>query len=207
MKRPDRDVLARAAARLVHGSELVWGRRSEALAAWVRAGRRDDLTGWRAALGPAARLAILGAAGWLASRLVRARPMLMWMLAAGWLIAAWRASRPASGEDVKDSQEEEEEEGEQAPDDAGPEAVRQLLADLIEDRPGVHLSTVLSHLQEKGLGEGWEVAELRARLEAQGVPVRRSVKVDRRVAYGVHRDDLSAPTETPSPATADDRAA
>ncbi|MFJ1995302.1 hypothetical protein [Streptomyces asiaticus] len=192
------------ADRLARGSSIVWQRRSEALAAWVRAGRRDDLTGWRAVLGPAFRLAILGAAGWLAARIVRARPVLMWALAIGWLVAAWRASRPAPDEEGEDASEDEPDQARAVP---GPEAVRQLLATLIGDRPGVHLSAVLTHLQERGLGEGWEVAELRARLEAQGVPVRRSVKVDRRVAYGVHRDDLQAPAEAPSPGAADDRAA
>ena len=198
--RPDRDALVRAAERLAHGTELVWQRRSEALAAWVRGGRRDDLTGWRAALGPAFRLALLGAAGWLVARGVHARPVLMWVVVSGWLVAAWRASRPASGEEAEDATEEDPE---QPPAEANPEAVRQLLADLIGDRPGVHLSTVLAHLHERGLGEGWEVADLRSRLEALGVPVRRSVKVDRRVAYGVHRDDLPAP----APAEAADRAA
>ncbi|WP_262705531.1 MULTISPECIES: hypothetical protein [Streptomyces] len=188
------------ADRLARGSSIVWQRRSEALATWVRAGRRDDLTGWRAVLGPAFRLAVLGAAGWLVARIVRARPMLMWALAAGWLIAAWRASRPTTDEETEDASEDEPEQG---PAVSGPEAVRQLLADLIGDRSGVHLSAVLSHLQERGLGEGWEVAELRSRLEAQGVPVRRSVKVAGRVAYGVHRDDLPAP----SPSEAADRAA
>ncbi|MEU9792897.1 hypothetical protein AB0E27_20105 [Streptomyces sparsogenes] len=203
-RRPDRDALVRAAERLVHGTDLVWQRRSEALAAWVRGGRRDDLTGWRAALGPAFRIAVLGAAGWLAARLVRARPAFMWVLAAGWLIAAWRASRPASGEDVEEAAEDEPE---QVPPPADPTAVHQLLAEAIGDRPGVHLSTLLAHLQERGQGEGWQVADLRARLEALGVPVRRSVKVDRRVAYGVHRDDLPTPATAPSPAEAAERAA
>ncbi|NUH35278.1 hypothetical protein HUF15_00590 [Streptomyces samsunensis] len=200
MKRPAHDSLARVAGRLARGSELVWQRRSEALAAWVRAGRRDDLTGWRAMLGPAFRLAILGGAVWLVARLVRARPVLMWAFAVGWLVAAWRASRPAPDEEGEDASEDEPEQGPAA---ADPNAVRRLLADLIGDRPGVRLSAVLAHLQARGLGEGWEVAELRARLEAQGVPVRRSVKVAGRVAYGVHRDDLPAP----SPSEAADRAA
>ncbi|MEU8473743.1 hypothetical protein [Streptomyces hygroscopicus] len=195
-----RDIPRALTERLARGSSIVWQRRSEALATWVRAGRRDDLTGWRAVLGPAARLALLGAAGWLAARIIRARPVLMWALAAGWLIAAWRASRPAPDEDAEDGPEDESEQGPAA---ADPDALRRLLADLIGDRPGVHLSAVLAHLQEHGQGEGWEVAGLRARLEAQGVPVRRSVKVAGRVAYGVHRDDLPAP----SPGEAADRAA
>ncbi|MGW1104264.1 hypothetical protein [Streptomyces sp. NPDC002540] len=68
-----------------------------------------------------------------------------------------------------------------------------LVRDLIGDHPGVHLSTLLTHLRKHGQGESWEVSNLRARLPLLGIPVRRSVKVARRVAYGVHRDDLPQP--------------
>ncbi|MBP8532373.1 hypothetical protein [Streptomyces sp. MK37H] len=192
--------LRRAANRIRTGSAIVAQRRAKWAAAWCRKSYRDDLTGWKAALGPIVRAVVLAGAGVVVCLVVRARPWLMWVLTAGWLIAAWRASRPASSEDVEDASDDEPE---QAPLVPGLEAVRQLLADLIGDRPGVHLSAVLAHLQEHGQGEGWEVAELRSRLEAQGVPVRRSVKVAGRVAYGVHRDDLPAP----SPGEAADRAA
>ncbi|MEU5608437.1 hypothetical protein AB0H03_06715 [Streptomyces sparsogenes] len=188
--------LRRAAARLSTGSALVARGGAARAAAWCRKSYRPDLTGWRAALGPAVRVVLLGGAAWLLYRVVRARPALMWLLAAGWLIAAWRATRKTPTEAAEDEPEE-------GPAAADPDAVRQLLVEAIGDRPGVHLSTLLAHLQERGQGEGWQVADLRARLEALGVPVRRSVKVDRRVAYGVHRDDLPAP----SPAEAADRAA
>ncbi|MER8158146.1 hypothetical protein [Streptomyces sp. NPDC094472] len=192
--------LRRAANRIRTGSAIVAQRRANWVAAWCRKGYRDDLTGWKAALGPIVRAVVLAGAGAVVCLVVRARPWLMWVLTAGWLIAAWRASRSASDEDAKDTPEDEPEQGPAA---ADPAAVRRLLADLIGDRPGVHLSAVLAHLQGRGLGEGWEVAELRSRLEAQGVPVRRSVKVAGKVAYGVHRDDLPAP----SPGEAADRAA
>lgn len=188
--------LRRAAARLRTGSALLARGGAARAATWCRKSYRDDLTGWKAALGPAVRVVLLGGTAWLLIRIVRARPALMWLVAAGWFVAAWRATRKAPAEAAED----EPEEGPAAPD---PGAVRQLLVEAIGDRPGVHLSTLLAHLQEQGQGEGWAVADLRARLEALGVPVRRSVKVDRKVAYGVHRDDLPAP----SPAEAADRAA
>lgn len=192
--------LRRAAARLRTGSALLARGGADRAAAWCRKSYRDDLTGWKAALGPAVRVLLLSGAGWLLVRIVRARPTLMWVLAAGWLIAAWRATRKTPAEAAED----EPEEGPAAPD---PNAVRQLLVEAIGDRPGVHLSTLLAHLQEHGQGEGWTVADLRARLEALKVPVRRSVKVAGRVAYGVHRDDLPKAAEAPSPADAADQAA
>ncbi|WP_413102232.1 hypothetical protein [Streptomyces sp. Inha503] len=194
----------RHVARVPAGGERIARRVGPSLAAWCRKSYRHDLTGWKAGAGPALRaLLLLGLAAGLAW-LVRTWPKLLWVLVPGALLAAWYAGRTAHAEDAEDAPANESEKGPSAVD---PDAVRQLLADLIGDRPGVHLSAVLAHLQERGLGEGWEVAELRARLEVQGVPVRRSVKVAGRVAYGVHRDDLPTPAETPSPGEAAERAA
>jgi len=184
-----------AADRIARGSSIVYRRRVDALEAWVRAGRRDDLQGWRAALGPLVRLAMLGAVAAVLYGVLRAVPWLMWLLTGAWLRAAWRAGKAPAEAD-----EEDAEEGPAAP---GRDAVLALLTELIADRPGVHLSTVLARLQETGRGEGWTVSDLRARLAALGVPSRRSVKVDKRVSWGVHRDDLPAP----SPADRDEVAA
>lgn len=184
---------ASAAQRLATGHAALQHRTLTALTAWVRRGRRDDLEGLAAALGCWLRLAILGAAGAGLFLLVRSRPRLMWILAALWVLAAWRAAaapRPA------------EEAAPETPEAAPVEPLLDLLRAFIGIRPGVHLSTLLEHLQKHGQGEGWTVADLRARLEACGVPVRRSVKVDGRVAYGVHRTDVPAP----SPAPADEAA-
>lgn len=174
-----------AADRLARGSATVYRRRADALQAWVCAGRRDDLTGWRAALGPIARMTILAAVAAVLYGVLRAVPWLMWLLTGAWLRAAWKAGRAPA--------EDEEEAPGDTPVEPGRDAVLTLLQTLIADRPGVHLSTVLAHLQQAGQGEGWTVADLRARLAALGVPSRRSVKVDRRVSWGVHRDDLPAP--------------
>lgn len=171
-----------AADRIARGSSIVYQRRADALEAWVRAGRRDDLDGWRAALDPLVRLAMLAAAAAVLYGIVRAVPWLMWLLTGAWLRAAWKA-----GKNPADTADED------APGEPGRDAVLALLTELIADRPGVHLSTLLAHLQQHGQGEGWEVGDVRSRLAALGVPARRSVKVAGRVAWGVHRDDLPAP--------------
>ncbi|MEU4168882.1 hypothetical protein AB0F46_18640 [Streptomyces sp. NPDC026665] len=87
------------------------------------------------------------------------------------------------------------------------EAVRRLLLDLIGEARGVHLRTVLAHLQEHGQWEGRTVAELRVHLEALGIPVRPKVKVGKVPTRGVLRADVdalsplaeTAPSPTSSP--------
>ncbi|MDV5145916.1 hypothetical protein R1T08_17290 [Streptomyces sp. SBC-4] len=194
------DVAARhgVAQRLADGSRALYRRRADALTAWVAAGRRDDLTGWRAALGPLVRLALVGALAFVAYRIVRAVPWLMWLAAGGWALAAWRAGGrlQPTVEELQDAPEE---------DPAG--AAVTLLRKVLADRPAVHLSEVLAHLQQHGQGKGWKVADLRVRLEALGIPVDPRVKVGRVPTRGVRAADLDRhfPTETtpPSPTQVD----
>jgi hypothetical protein len=87
------------------------------------------------------------------------------------------------------------------------EVVRRLLLDIIGDAHGVHLKTVLSHLQEHGQWEGRKVADLRVHLEALGIPVDPKLKVAGVPTRGVLRTALEAlpsieetpPSPTPSP--------
>lgn len=81
------------------------------------------------------------------------------------------------------------------------EVVRQLLLNLIGEAHGVHLRTVLAHLQEHGQWEGRTVADLRVHLEALEIPVQPKVKVDGTPTRGVLRAALEArsPTEETSP--------
>ncbi|MFD0078212.1 hypothetical protein ACFVIY_37925 [Streptomyces sp. NPDC127166] len=185
--------------RLAAGCEIVARQRSEALAKWVQAGRRDDLTGYRAALGPAVRLVLLCAVAYGVLAVVRAAPWLMWLFAGWWLRAAWRATR-APGENVDEPLDDE-------PDEPDVEAVVALLFEVLGDRDRVHLSTVLAHLQKEGQCEGWTVADLRARLDALGIPVRPKVKVGGVPTRGILRADLAShfpgPEMPPSPATVD----
>ena len=66
----------------------------------------------------------------------------------------------------------------------------------------MYLSDLLQYLQEKGHGEGWKVADLRARLEALGIPVEMRLKTGGRGASrGVVRAQLP-PLSQPDPAGA-----
>lgn len=179
------------ADRLARGSYTVWERRAEGFAAWVRAGRREDLDGWRAALGPLLRLVLLGVLAYVVWALVRALPWLMWLLAGWWLRTAWKAGKDTPAAAV----EEAPEEGAPGPD---VEAVRRLLLDVMGTGNGVHLRTVLAHLQAHRQWEGRTVTDLRVHLDRLGVPVDRSVKVAGTPTWGVRRRDL----EAPSPAVA-----
>jgi hypothetical protein len=185
--------LARVVDRIATGSAALPRRLGVRVAAWVRRGRRDDLTGWRAALGCWVRLAVLTLGLYVLWRLVRAVPNLLWLLSAGWLLAAWRAGK--SGGEAAD--EDAEEEAPAAPD---VEAVRTLLFGLMGTGSGVHLRTVLAHLQKHGQWEGRTVTDLRVHLDRLGVPVDRSVKVAGTPTWGVRRRDL----EAPSPAVAEE---
>ncbi|MFK0124901.1 hypothetical protein ACIQSP_16490 [Streptomyces nigra] len=81
------------------------------------------------------------------------------------------------------------------------EAVVRLLDGLIGEGRGVHLRTVLAHLQEHGQWEGKSVADLRVHLEALGIPVSPKVKVGGVPTRGVLRADLDAlsrPEEMPA---------
>lgn len=87
------------------------------------------------------------------------------------------------------------------------EAVRRLLLDLIGEAHGVHLKTVLAHLQDHGQWEGKKVADLRVHLQALGIPVDPKLRVGKVPTRGVSRTALEAlppieetpPSPAPSP--------
>lgn len=189
--------LADPASRLARGSVIVARRLGVRLAAWVARGRRADLTGWKAVLGPIARVVMLCLIGWAAWAILRSLP-LMWALAATWGCAAWRAGRAPkeAAEPPTDTPLEE------AP--AAPPGVawRAFVDRSIGDRQGVHLRALLAALQEAGHHPSWKVADVRLACERAGVPIRPRVRVrGEGVSVGVHRDDFPSPTEadtTPS---------
>ncbi|MFE4051221.1 hypothetical protein [Streptomyces sp. YIM B13518] len=177
--------LARPAGRLATGSSALVRSMAARAAAWCARGRRDDLTGWRAALGILVRLALLLLGAYLLARIVRALPALMWVISAGWTVAAWRAGRPAA--------EEPEEPPAETPPTLDRDAVQTLLLEAMGDAPAVHLRTVLAHLQERGQWEGRTVGDLRSALEALEIPVQPKVKVagSKSPTRGVRRADLA----------------
>lgn len=84
------------------------------------------------------------------------------------------------------------------------ESVRRLLLDLIGEAHGVHLKTVLAHLQDHGQWEGKKVADLRVHLQALGIPVDPKLRVGRVPTRGVSRTALEAlpPVEETAPSPA-----
>ncbi|MFF6985623.1 hypothetical protein [Streptomyces sp. NPDC010273] len=185
--------LSGPAARIATGSAVIAARLRVRVAAWVRRGRRDDLTGWRAALGCWLRTGLLVAIVYAGYRLVRAVPALMWLLSASWLLASWRAGKPAQTP------------GTGAPVEAcagdPAEAVRRLLWDVMGDADTVHLRTVLRHLQDHGQWEGRTVTDLRRHLAHLGIPHDHRVKVARVPTWGVRRSALGAPSPAPAEET------
>ncbi|MGW4028226.1 hypothetical protein ACWEFL_02720 [Streptomyces sp. NPDC004838] len=171
------------AERLAIGSTIVARHRSEAIAAWISAGRRDDLTGWRAALGPTVRMLLLAGAAYAALALLRAVPWLMWLLTAWWLRAAWKAAaKPAEAH------------GEPADDDTVYDAALDWIRDQIDDRNGVHLVDLLEHAHTHGMLTELDLPAFRAAMERWGFPVRQQLKVAGRNRPGIHRDDLPSTT-------------
>ncbi|MFJ4852408.1 hypothetical protein [Streptomyces sp. NPDC088730] len=189
----------RRARTLIVGQRILIRRLAERAAAWVRAGRRDDLDGIAAILGCIFRLILLGAGAYGVWWLIRRWPALLWIAVPLWCWAAIRALGTGGDEQAVD----------ESPQPASRDAVVLLLHEVLGDRDAVHLSEVLTHLQSKGQGEGWKVADLRARLEALGIPVAPKVKSGGKgPTRGVRRADLpplSQPEETeasPAPSTA-----
>lgn len=185
----------RTARTLTAGQRILFRRLAERAAAWVRAGRRDDLEGVAAILGCALRLVLLGAGAYGAWWLVRRWPVVLWAAVPLWCWAAIRAIPDEGDEPAPQT----------APGAEPRDAVLRLLYDALGDRHAMHLSEVLQHLQSKGQGKGWKVQHLRARLEAVGIPIEMKLKLGRKgPTRGIVRADLpplSQPTETdPSPA-------
>ncbi|MFI1728199.1 hypothetical protein ACH40E_02950 [Streptomyces acidicola] len=188
--------LARITDRLAVGSRAYARRLGTRAAAWCARGRRNDLSGWRGALGIFVRIALLALGVYLLARLVRSLPALMWLLTGWWTLTSWRAGKTAA--------EASEEEPEEPPVELDVEAVRALLLEVMGDASAVHLRTVLAHLQQHpptaARTAAWTVADLRVRVEALGIPVPK-VKApgSRSPTRGVRRADLA-----PSPAAAEE---
>ncbi|GGV68901.1 hypothetical protein GCM10010294_25110 [Streptomyces griseoloalbus] len=192
--------LARPADRIATGSSALVRRIGARAAAWCARGRRDDLTGWRAALGILVRLALLLFGAYMFARIVRALPALMWLLTTAWTAAAWRAGRLAVEEPTEGPGETPAEQPADTPRPDVREATLEWIWRQIGDRQGVHLRDLLAHAQAHGMFEGLEVAEFRAHLERWDIPVRARVRVrGLGVTVGVHRDDLES-LVSPSPA-------
>ncbi|MFJ9214245.1 hypothetical protein [Streptomyces sp. NPDC102264] len=180
------------ARRVWDGSTVLARRLAEAVSAWIRKGRRDDLSGVAAVLGCIFRVLLVLVGLWLLWRLVRAMPALLWLIVPVWCWRAVRAVPPA------DNVESVPDEGAEA---SARDDVLVFLFDILGDRSAVHLSEVLQHLQKQGRGEGWTVTDLRARLEALDIPVAAKVKAGGKSSptRGVRKSALLALSPSPAP--------
>ncbi|MCM8548911.1 hypothetical protein [Streptomyces sp. STCH 565 A] len=162
------------ADRLATGSGLLARRLATRTAAWVRRGRRDDLTGVKAALGCWLRLGLLVVGGWLLWRLVRAVPNLMWVLTAGWIVASWRAGKPAPAETPGKADEEPPTE---APEIPHRHLLIHWLDRLTRDRAGIHLTELHQTLTKDPAAAALTRAQMRAWLDRHHITVDRTLRV------------------------------
>ncbi|MFD8072175.1 hypothetical protein ACFV3E_05930 [Streptomyces sp. NPDC059718] len=168
----------RVMERLARGSSAMgWGM-ARGVVDWLKAGEKiSDFV---------VRVLFLAIPVGIVWSLLTATKATMWGLVTVWCLAAWRAGRPAQGE---------QQEG--AP-DLHPDDLVELLWELTGDRKGVHLSAVAAQLQKEIPERSWTVADVKALLKAAAVPTRHSVRVPGvGVAVGVHRKDIPG---SPSPA-------
>ncbi|MFI7009992.1 hypothetical protein [Streptomyces sp. NPDC050145] len=159
-----------AADRLTRGSSRAWQQRADALTGWVAAGRRDDLTGWRASLGPIFRVAVLGALAYVLWALVRAWPWLMWALTGWWLHAAWKAGRAPAGAPVETPAE--------TPEDEHRTVFVRWLDEVTRGRNGIHLGELHKLLAKRPALAHLKRADVTPLLRRYEVPVERTLRVD-----------------------------
>jgi len=121
--------------RAAEGSSILGKALGGKLADWCQAGRRNDLKGWNAGLGPLLRAATLvGACIVLAMVLNRHRD-LMWLLVGVWIIFALRVPQEESPEEVVEVGEGY--------------SVTDLVRDLIANDEGVHLKELYPAMREE----------------------------------------------------------
>jgi hypothetical protein len=167
-----------AAERLAKGSGLLARRMATGIGAWLKAGESvSDFV---------VRVIFLGLPVLLVWGLLSVSLAFMWVLAALWIVSAWRAvAQPAKG--AKPGKD----------DGFHPDDVAELLDELMGES-NIHLSRIRKQLDEE-TGRRWSDKEVRKLLEAAGIQTRHSVRVPGQgVAVGVHRADMPSPSPTAS---------
>lgn len=183
---------AHLAERLWTGSGILARRIRRRITTWIAAGRRPDLTGWQAILGCIMRAALVLLAGYLLARIVRALPVVLWLLAPAWLIAAYRSvPKPATA--FADTAPTVLGEAREEPPVDPRLAFGRWLLQTIGSRPGIHLRELYPAMRELPGREGLSDPQLRAALRTLGVTVTRSLRVPPvEGRSGVRREDAQA---------------
>lgn len=185
-----------AATRIASGTATLAERAGRRATAWVRAGRRDDLTGWQATLGCLLRAGLLLAGLWLLWRAVRAVPALMLLLVPAALLAAWRAGQAPEKPPAPAGPTDSRGPAEELPAVDLPAAVRAAAGPY----SGAHLTAIATHLTQT-TGRAWTTGDVRAACTAAGIPIK-SVRMGtgpRAVSTGVRLSALPDPSPAPPP--------
>jgi hypothetical protein len=152
--------------------------------AWLTA-RFSTGTAW--AVHAVAAWACLYYGGWVAAGIV-----LAWLLAIGLFTPREHLDRAAAWVEERTSGSPEPEAVE-APAASPQHALARWLLDTIGNQPGIHLRELYPAMRELPGQEGRTDAELRALLQAFGVPVKRSVRIGRIAGRsGVYRHHVEA---------------
>ncbi|MFI6639962.1 hypothetical protein [Streptomyces sp. NPDC050504] len=189
--------LQRAAERLVAGCEQLARRAADRAVAWVRRGRRTDLTCWQAELGVWLRIAVLAGLAALLWRIIRATPVILWVIVALLLLAAWRLGRPVGPPPAPAAAALPKADAEDPPALAVADLIR-LVREAMGTGPGVHTTALATHLTQT-TGEKWSPAAVRAALSEAGIEHGPGARMSG-VSYpsgGVRRTALPDPSPTP----------
>ncbi len=182
--------MQRRARTLTLGQRLLLRRLTARAAAWVRAGRRDDLDGVAAILGCVVRLAVLAAGAYGAWLLIRRWPAVLWIAVPVWCWAAIRAipteaEQPGGGEE---GDSEPAPAAEQAP----PLPTLQDVSEAVSrvGTPHAHLTSLAESL-------GTTTDRVREVLAERGIPVDPVRMRGRGTSTGVKAGHFPAPAAAP----------
>ncbi|WP_098892257.1 hypothetical protein [Streptomyces sp. or3] len=180
--------MQRRARTLTHGQRLLLRRLTARAAAWVRAGRRDDLDGVAAILGCILRLAVLAAGAYGAWLLIRRWPSVLWLAVPVW---CWAAIRAIPKEDKQPGDEE----------DSGPAPTAEegpALPTLQDVRDAVsRVGTPHAHLAVLAEALGTTTDRVREVLAEHHIPVEPVRMRGRGSSTGVKADHFPAPAAAP----------
>ncbi|MFF8467922.1 hypothetical protein [Streptomyces griseus] len=189
----DPTAIQRGARTLTHGQRLLLHRIGRRAAAWVRAGRRDDLDGVAAILGCVLRLAVLAAGAYGAWLLIRRWPAVLWLAVPLW---CWAAIRAIPQETAERPSEGDEESSEPAPDAEQAPA----LPTLQDVREAVsRVGTPHAHLAVLAEALGATTDRVREVLAEHDIPVEPVRMRGRGSSTGVKADYFPAPAAAPGP--------
>ncbi|MEV6074937.1 hypothetical protein AB0L80_07500 [Streptomyces sp. NPDC052069] len=182
--------MQRHARTLTHGQRLLLRRLTARAAAWVRAGRRDDLDGVAAILGCVVRLAVLAAGAYGTWLLIRRWPAVLWFAVPVW---CWAAIRAIPQETAEQPGEDDEDSGSASAAEQGPP-----LPTLQEVRDAVsRVGTPHAHLAVLAEALGTTTDRVREVLAEHHIPVEPVRMRGRGTSTGVKAGRFPAPAAAP----------